>query len=281
MKKAIINADDFGLCVGINQGIEHAFTSGILTSATLIANHPGFDDAVRIARLHPDLRTGIHLSLLWGVPVSGAACVPTLVDRNGCFPDSPFVLSLRYASGRLRHTEIDTEFRRQLDRVLGAGLTPSHLDTHKHIHILPGVLDVMMELASQYGIGRIRVPHETSAPPGALATSPGARWKATLIRYLCRDMRNRLQKRGIRSTDHFRGISTMDAMNSATLIRILEHLPDGVTEIMTHPGCADPYVHRYASHVVQRQIELDALTDPHVRDAVERLGIELIGFDQL
>ena len=159
----IINADDFGLTPGVNRGILGAFRDGVLTSTTMLVNLRFFDEAVIIARDNPDLPVGIHLSLLWGRPVTDPARVPSLVERDGSFPRSLGVLARRYFMGRISEEEVKVELRSQVQKFLDAGLTPTHVDTHKHVHSLPGVLRAVTEVAREFGIERVRLPIEDVA----------------------------------------------------------------------------------------------------------------------
>ena len=155
MRRLLVNADDFGLSPGVNRGILAAFRDGILTSTTMLVNLPCFDDAVSLAVANPGLPVGIHLSLLWGSPVSDPATVPSLVERNGLFPRSLAVLVRRYFLGGLQLDQVRTEFRAQIERFKRAGLTPTHVDTHKHVHCLPGVLDALADVAKELSIQRV------------------------------------------------------------------------------------------------------------------------------
>ena len=144
----IINADDFGLSPGVNRGILHAFREGILTSTTLLANPGHFDDAVALARETPELPVGVHLSVLWGPPVTDPAQVPSLLERDGRFPRSLTELARRYFLGALSLEQVRIELRHQSTKVLDTGLVPTHLDTHKHVHCLPGILEAVITLES-------------------------------------------------------------------------------------------------------------------------------------
>ena len=132
MKTLIVNADDFGLTPGVNEGILRAFREGILTSTTLMANAPAFDDAVARTREHPDIDVGCHLVLVGGKSVAPPEEIPSLAKRNGDLPNTLFELVCRLWGGLVVEADIEREFRAQIERVIAAGITPSHLDTHKH-----------------------------------------------------------------------------------------------------------------------------------------------------
>lgn len=273
----IINADDFGLSPGVNRGIVEAFREGVLSSTTMLVNLPSFDEAVALARAHPALPVGIHLSLLWGRPVSPPAEVPTLVGPDGRFPRSLVALAWRYYLGRLSPSEVRAELRRQVRRFTGAGLRPTHVDTHKHVHALPGVLEAVIEVATEFGIGKVRCSREFSGG----AAAPAASAKRRLLAWLTRGTADRLRRAGLRTTDHFAGIEAMPCLNSAALCRILAALRPGVTEIMCHPGYQDQTAAEYSRTPPHREIELASLKDPTVRACLAEHAIRLMHWGEL
>lgn len=287
MQRVIINADDFGLSPGVNRGILAAFRHGVLTSTTMLVNLRSFDDAVELARQNPDLPTGIHLSLLWGLPVSAPSSVPSLVERDGYFPRSLTVLARRYFLGLLNFDHVRTEFRAQVERFRRAGLNPTHVDSHKHVHCLPGVLDALTDVVGEFGIRSVRLPLEDRlAPPAAQerqtrAPSTTSLAKSRVVGFLSRHGRNALERRGLRTTDHFVGIAYQDRLNGETLRDILSHLRDGVTEVMCHPGYDDDLAREYSSTPPHRDLELAALQDPAVKDILTVRGIQRISYNDI
>ncbi len=283
-KAVIINADDFGLSPGVNRGILSGFRNGILTSTTLLANLPSFDDAVSLARENPDLPVGVHLSLLWGRPVTDPSRIPTLVDRGGRFLTSARQLAARCILSRVSVQDITTEFRNQIRKVLDAGLHPTHLDTHKHIHCLPRIMRALISVAGRFGIDKVRLPSERST---SLRNGPHRRrcWRAlakrVVVRSLCRNVRADLRAAGIKTTDHFVGIAHSASLDTQALLDILRHLEQGVTEVMCHPGYIDGEMRRYTGSPPHREVELDALTDRQVRDYVNCGPVRLTHFGDL
>ena len=283
----IINADDFGLTPGVNRGIVSAFREGVLTSTTAMVNMRYFDEAVELARENPDLPVGIHLTLLWGRPVSNPAGVPSLVDREGRFPRSLGTLGRRYFLGHIEPEHLKAEFRAQIRKFQQAGLRPTHLDTHKHVHCLPGVLRAMLAVAREFDIRRIRFPVEQN-PAESDSDAPDlprSSWTATakrqLIRTLCARNRGELDAAGVRTTDHFVGIRYQDCLNSGTFSLILNTLGSGVTELMCHPGYNDEHLGEYSSVPPYREQELEGLKDPQVRKLVESRSIRLMHYGEL
>jgi hopanoid biosynthesis associated protein HpnK len=286
MKRLIINADDFGLSPGVNRGIVEAFRSGVLTSATTMVQFEHFDDAVRLARENPELPLGVHLSLLWGRPVSNPALVRSLVDREGRFPNTLTALAGRYATGRLSMSAVRAEFRRQIQKFVDAGLEPTHVDTHKHVHCLTGILECLVSVAAEFGVDRVRLPQEgrleehaerNGSPPAAGSSLTG-RLRLGAVRVLTRGHRRLLEIHGMRTTDHFLGIAWQSRLNSESIRFILRGVKHGVTELMCHPGYADTASDEFSTRPPDREAELRALTDPATRGAIEDHGIELVSY---
>jgi len=291
MKRLIINADDFGLSPGVNRGILEAFQKGVLTSTTMLVNLDHFAESVAIAKAHPELPVGIHLSLLWGRPVSPPESVPTLVSEDGTFPSDLTVLARRYYTGWLSLAEVRAEFAAQVRKLLAAGITPTHADSHKHIHCLPGIMRQIASVAREQGIERVRYPSERklrsrmngATQNGALA--PHVSWrgrsKSALIRFLARNHRSILAAAGLRTTDHFVGIAQAGAGDPDALRFVFEHLEEGVTELMCHAGYTDEAANRYSRRPPQRDRELAALLDARTREALRRCDVTLISYRDL
>lgn len=287
MKRVIINADDFGLSPGVNRGIVEAFEDGVLSSTTMLVNLGGFDDAVARARERPALPVGIHLSLLWGAPIADPEAVPSLVDGEGRFPTGVAPLARRYFLGRLSPEHVKSEFRAQIRRFVASGLTPTHADTHKHVHCLPGIMEALASVTAEFGIQKVRCPHEAGlgpAPPGGVA-HPEVSWKSRakrdLIRFFTRGHRDLMTSCGIRTTDHFVGIAFMETLNQEAFRFILQNVASGVTEIMCHPGYADEESDHFSRQSPRRERELQGLLDGEVRAEVEANAIELISYREL
>ncbi len=263
-RRLLVNADDLGLVDGVNRGIEQAFREGIVRSASLLVNAPGFDDALALIRRNPSLSIGVHLTLVGGdEPVSVRSTVPTLVDDEGRFPRSYGTFVARYAAAKSR--EIERELSAQVERVLAAGIFPVHLDTHQHLHLLPGIADIVIALARRYSIGRVRCPRGA----GGIMGPPVAVLAHTLGR--------KIERSGLEKCDHFEGFSRSGRLSQEALLGILGGLKGGTTELMVHPG-QDPSqaVSRYGWDMSWQQ-ELSALVSGPTRDAVRLGGIELIG----
>jgi hopanoid biosynthesis associated protein HpnK len=290
VKRLIVNADDFGLTAGVNAGIARAFREGILTSTTLMPNGEAFDHAVELARATPDLAVGIHLVAVGGRAVAPARDIPSLADARGSLPPSLVPFLARLACGAVRTEHIEREFRAQVARVLGAGVTPTHLDTHKHTHVHPRVMQALGRVAGDFGIRCVRNPFEgilASPAPGLAAP----RERATYLKQsaLCAAVRpgaprfRRLAARyRLRAPDHFRGVALTGLLDGDRLCRVIRSLPEGTTELMCHPGVRDDALERASTRLTrQRERDLGALLDPAVRRCLDAAGVSLISYRQL
>jgi hopanoid biosynthesis associated protein HpnK len=287
VKNLIVNADDLGWTDGVNRGIVEAFHHGIVTSASLLANGAAFAAAVEAARSAPGLGVGVHLNLSDGPPIADREIVTSLLNNDGEFAGGPESLLLRRARRRLVLAEVENEWDAQIQKVRDAGITPTHLDGHKHVHMLPGLFEITLRLAKRHGIGAIRVSLESSSLRAALAS--GARRNAGVImkqgmqarglKLLARDAREQAERAGISTADYFCGIAQTGKLTHEGVEQFLKSLPDGTTEFMCHPGYSDAALRKSPTRLQDsRQTELQILTDTGIRNLVASLGIRLIDY---
>ena len=287
MKRLVVNADDLGLTEGVNRGILEAHRRGILTSATLLANGAAFASGLALAREAPKLGVGVHLNLSDGRPVCDPSAVPSLVNQGGRFFGGPAVLARRILLGRVRFAEVERELGAQIEKVRNAGVQITHLDGHKHVHMLPGVFPIVVELARACGIGGVRAAVEQPVALGAmLRRHPGAATaivkqslRARALGWLAMDAHKQLWQAGLACPMYFFGITQTGFLDAAELEAILWNLPEGSSELMCHPGYADGALREAPTRLVaEREQELVALTRPETRKRVAALGIELINY---
>ena len=287
MKSLIVNADDLGWTEGVNRGIVEAHRNGIVTSASLLANGSAFASGVEVARSVPGLGVGVHLNLSDGPPVAARELVTSLVNDRGEFEGGPENLLLRVARGGLALHEVEQEWEAQIEKVRDAGIQLTHLDGHKHVHMLPGLFEIALRLAKRYGIGAIRVAHEASSLRAALSTGEELHTAAVLkqgvqargLKLLARDARELAERAGISTADYFCGIAQTGEMTKQGVAQLLRSLPDGTTELMCHPGYADQALRNTPTRLQgSRQTELQILTDVEIRNLVASQGIRLIDY---
>ena len=285
-RNLIVNADDLGWTAGVNRGVTEAHRNGIVTSASLLANGSAFAEAVELARKTRGLGAGVHLNLSDGPPTASREAVPTLVNASGEFEGGPDGLLLKIATRGLSMREVEMEWEAQISKVRGAGVEPTHLDGHKHVHMLPGLFEIALRLAKRHGIGAIRVSHEASGLRAALSTG-GLRAAVVLkqgvqargLKLLARDAREQADRAGVSTADYFCGIAQTGELTKEGVARLLRSLPEGTTELMCHPGYVDEALRKTATRLQDsREKEVGILTDTEIRNLVASQGIRLIDY---
>jgi hopanoid biosynthesis associated protein HpnK len=287
MKQLILNADDFGMTRGVNEGIIRAHRDGILTSATLMANGPEFDDAVVRAKLNPGLGVGCHLVLVGGPAVGPKEKISSLADENGNLPESLGLFVARLTAGFIRTKAIEREMRAQIEKIRAAGIEPTHLDTHKHTHAHPKVMESLARVGKALGITRVRKPMENlrdswqstrdanSSHTLELLAAAAARTVTPWFQAIVRNY-------GLLTPNNFLGLAMTGSLGPAALRRMIDTLPDGSSEIMLHPGICDDDLAKSGSRLqMHRHTEMSALLDPAVKSAVVERDIRLITYCEL
>jgi predicted glycoside hydrolase/deacetylase ChbG (UPF0249 family) len=246
-KLLIVNADDFGFTPDVNQGIIEAHRNGIVTAATLMAGGAAFDDAVALARATPTLDIGCHLVLVGGM---------SLAAPGRRLPASVAELVSALA---LRRISVYGELAAQVERILAAGLAPTHLDTHKHTHMLPSVALALAWISGEYRIPWVRRPLGFPLAGAYLAA--------------------RLRRGGCRMTDHFAGFRLTGRLEHVSLAGLIRRLPGGTTELMCHPGYLGVGLEAARTRLkASRQRELEALTSPAAKAAIRAAGVQLTNY---
>ena len=261
MKYLIPNADDFGYTRDVNEGIIYAHRQGILTATTLMATGAAFDHAVELARQNPSLDVGVHLVLVGG---------------DG-FPPTVAQLIQQIA---LRRVRIYDELAAQVRKVQSAGIRPSHLDTHKHTHLLPPVLNAVARIASEFQIPWVRRPFDFPLNGGSVPWQRQAVSKA--LGFARSGFHRVLNSYGCRTTDHFAGFQITGNYDATELARLVRHLPEGITEFMCHPGFCTSELQAARTRLKEsRRRELEALTSSQVRQAIEESNVTLARYGEI
>ena len=287
LRNLIVNADDLGWTEGVNRGIAEAHGNGIVTSASLLANGAAFASGVELARATPALGVGVHLNLSDGEPVADRELVTTLLNNRGELEGKPESLLLKLARRSVLLDEIEREWDAQIQKVRDAGIEPTHLDGHKHVQMLPGLFEIVLRLAKRHGIAAVRISHEESSLRAAL--SSGAKQKGTAVmkqgvqarglKLLARDAREQAERAGIAAADYFCGIAQTGELTRDGVLRLLEILPEGTTELMCHPGYVDAELAKSATRLqASRLTEVEILTNTHIRNLVASQGIRLVDY---
>lgn len=287
MRNLIVNADDLGWTEGVNRGIAEAHRNGIVTSASLLANGTAFESGLELALSTPALGVGVHLNLSDGEPVSPPELVTTLVSDQGELEGRPESLLMRLARRNISLGEVEREWDAQIQKVRDSGIQPTHLDGHRHVHMLPGLFEIALRLSKRHGVAAIRISHEESNLRVAL--SAGVKQKGTVVmrqgvqarglKLLAPEARAQAERAGIATADYFCGIAQTGELTPEGVQRLLEILPEGTTELMCHPGYVDDDLAKSATRLqASRETEVAILTDKGIRNLVASQGIRLIDY---
>jgi hopanoid biosynthesis associated protein HpnK len=285
VKRLIINADDFGLTAGVNRAIREAHTDGILTSATLMANGVAFTNAVALARSLPQLSIGCHVVLVDGSPVLAPDQVPSLMgQQQSSFRQNLSKFAVLSISNRLNGDEIEAEVTAQIRKLQVAGIAVTHVDTHKHTQIFPNVLRPLLRSAKACGVRAVRNAFEP-VRISLLAERPSLWKRISQVKFL--SSLARTFHKAVREADMFSPDGTLSIAATGVLDRklfrlLLENLPEGTWEFVSHPGYHDAELQSVRTRLKEsRAQELRLLTSPEAREIVSKNGIELISYREL
>jgi predicted glycoside hydrolase/deacetylase ChbG (UPF0249 family) len=284
--RLIINADDFGLTLGVNRAIAELHRAQVLTSATLMATGAAFDDAVAIAHANPSLGVGCHVVLTDGDPVSPPKSIPTLLGEDGkSFRTSLFDFMQALLRGTIREEEIEREALAQVKKLQQAGIAVTHLDTHKHTHLFPAVARPLLRVAQRCSIGAVRNPFE---PAWSSRLAPNA-FPRRLQFHILSILGKRsflslpqLSDGNVLTSDGTIGISATGQLDAAALHKILYAMPEGTWELVCHPGYNDAALSAITTRLrATREIERDALLQ-EIPQAIRTVsGLELIHYGEI
>lgn len=275
----VVTADDVGLHPGMTDGALAAHDCGLVTACSLSSCGAAFDEAVAALACRPGLDVGVHLTLVEEHPLSSAGDVPTLVGRDGRFhPGFPAFVA-RYALGAIALVEVEHEWRRQIGRVLGAGLKPVHLNSHQHLHALPRLFALAVRLAGEHGIPFVRIPGDPAAfrslRPRALAVRALDRLGRRARRHL-----DSAEPSPVRAVDRTVGVLVAGQLDEPTLLSVLADV-EGTAELVCHPGRGDADLARAFDWGYRWDAETAALRSPRAAAALTARGIELTRFSRL
>jgi predicted glycoside hydrolase/deacetylase ChbG (UPF0249 family) len=298
--RLIINADDFGLTSGVNRAIIEASRAGAITSTTLMANSSAFEEAVALAKSQPQLRVGCHVVLIDGEPLSSGlktlTCGKTTYGTGtngittsgaGRLKSSLKEFALAAIRKRLSQEEIRQEAEAQIRKIQAAGIAVTHIDTHKHTHILPQVLRPVLKAAKACGIRAVRNPFEPprARPRGMVLRTPSLWVRALPVRLLHRyaaEFSLAVKEAGMITTQGTVGIIVTGTLDQTLLNSTLQALPEGDWELVCHPGYVDADLQAAGTRLLEsRQTELQALTSDETRKSLTGKGIQLISYADL
>ena len=275
MKQLIITADDYGAAREINDAVEVAHLTGILTSASLMVGGSAAADAVVRARRMPSLRVGLHLVLVDGRPLLPGPLLPDLVDAGGHFRSDMIASGTAIFFNPRARAQLAAEIYAQFAAFRDTGLTLDHCNAHKHFHLHPTIGRLIVEIGRRFGLPAVRVPLEprnvlariepNTALPNAFATAPWAHL-----------LRRRLRSARILAPDHVFGLRWSGSMTKDRILGLIRHLPEGLSEIYVHPATRNGFPE--AATAYRYTEELSALLSPEVSVEARQPSVLLGGF---
>lgn len=291
MRRLIINADDFGMTSGVNRAIIESHRAGSVTSCTLMANAAAVEEAVALAAQAPSLEVGCHVVLVDGCPVSCADQVPSLIAATkgdqACFRPGIAQLALAAVSGKIQPVEVQKETSAQIERLQSRGINLCHVDCHMHSHILPVVSKAVLGAARDHGIRAVRNPFEPAWSVAATHKSSTLRsWnrsaQVTVLRALEPQFLKMVLDHGMKTTNGTIGIAVTGLLDSDLLKRLLDAMPEGTWELVTHPGYNDSDLAKARTELKQsRAVESELLRSTRTLDLLRNRGIQLISYCEL
>ncbi|MFY9845127.1 MAG: ChbG/HpnK family deacetylase [Terriglobales bacterium] len=300
VRRLIVNADDFGLTVGVNRAIVETHLGGVVSSATLMANGPAFDDAVTVARSAPKLSVGCHVVLVDGTPVLPPGALDTLLAIRSADPEKFYsslsAFAARAMFGGFDRDHLVAEVTAQIRKIQATGIQVTHLDTHKHAHVFPEILVALLRAARICGVRAIRNPIvPVKALPARLFKGKPHLWKrygqVRMLHTFSRQFRDRTKRAGLLTPDGVIGVietgaldtpkdSTVDKSGYSSLLRqTLASLPEGTWEFVCHPGYNDADLRAASTRLLEsRDEERRLLTSPELRHFLDEQKIQVISY---
>jgi predicted glycoside hydrolase/deacetylase ChbG (UPF0249 family) len=278
--RLVVNADDFGVSERVNSGIAQAHSEGIVTATSLMAVGRAFEHAVRLSQTVPALDVGVHLTVVAGRPLLPDDT--SLAGADGRFPPGAGAFARRWLTGRVRTSDVEAEWSAQIERVLETGIRVSHLDSHQHVHLLPGLFDLTRNLAARCGIPFVRVPVEGWRLDRPISIHGASRLlgSGVLRAFAAAGGLRRARQTGLRPP-RFLGFLDGGRLDLLRLRRLLAGLRPGETyELMCHPGLT-PEEEDLRRWGYRHEEELHALASPSIRTDIAALGIHLCSFKDL
>jgi hopanoid biosynthesis associated protein HpnK len=271
VRRLIVNADDFGLSSSVNEAVIRAHREGILTTASLMTNESGFDEAVKLAKENSKLGVGLHLTLLMGHSALQPKKIPGLVNSHGEFSNSPVGIGMNYFFKRNLREQLRAEIHAQFAKFHETGLPLDHVNGHLHLHLHPVIFKIMMEDSEKLRIRHLRLTRDCLSRNRKMSRG---HWfyrisHAAIFEFLSSRARKVLAQKKIRHAQITFGLLQNSRVDEDYILKLLPELPSGDSELYSHPSLGE-FKH-----------EFDALISPRVKEQIKKLGIELIRYQDL
>jgi chitin disaccharide deacetylase len=284
LKQLIITGDDFGISPEVNEAIERAHLQGVLRSTSLMVAAPAFQDAVDRARRLPALGVGLHVVLVNGRPVLSSDRIPDLVDERGEFFTDLVAAGFKFFFHPRVRAQLEAEIRAQFDRFASTGLRLDHVDAQCHMHVHPTVFALLLQIGKEYGMPGIRIPREPFLLSYRAAGNDGFGKRlgnSLLTGPWLALMRMRARRSGVACNDYAFGVNDPGDMTETRVVKMIDALPDGITEMLFHPATGPfPNADAGTEHF-EWAAELAALTGGRMREAIARRGAGQVTYSEL
>lgn len=281
----IVNADDFGLSRGINEGIIEGHKKGFITSASISANGEFFEDAVLSAKNNPGLDVGLHITLIEERPVSRPETVKSMLGANGLFFGKNYQFLFRYFLGKIKKNEIEKEIRAQFEKALTCGIRLTHVDSHRHIHMLPGILKIVIKLCREYNVYSLRFPYEPVISHNrcqGFLNNIYRRLIQLTINLFCLISTGIINKYDLKICAGCRGLLNSGNINLQVFKKIVNSLKGGRYEAVFHPALSDEnLIIKYGHWNYNWAADMATLTSLRARDFLEDKGVKIISFSEV
>ncbi|MFM7084057.1 MAG: hopanoid biosynthesis-associated protein HpnK [Hyphomicrobium sp.] len=270
MRNLIINADDFGNALSINEAVEEGYNAGIISSASLMVSGDAYEDAVRRILKIKHIGVGLHLTLLDGIPVLPPDLLPNLVSKNGKFFNNPISLGIKLFFSKRMQKQAEIEIEAQFKKFMEIGIEIDHVNSHMHFHMHPNIIKILGKLLPKYGDPPVRVPYETFVKRSdlGLLNTITRRLISFFLKFQNRPLKKVIHKLGILSNNSIFGLFDTGNMDEAKFIHFLHHLPNGITEIYFHPASNALNGHEKLPKNYQVLKERQAITSPKVKETL-------------
>lgn len=273
-RHVIFSADDFGMSIEVNEGIERAYHEGVLTTTSLMVAAPAIEDALKRARTMPDLRIGLHLVVIEGDSVLR---LPAITDIKGWFGCDQLRLGVQYFFSPSAHSALKQEITAQFEAFRKTGLRLDHANAHKHMHLHPTIGHLLLQIGKDYGLQAVRTPSE---PVQILGEGPPTLSEKTLY-YWTRLLRSQIRHAGMKTNDHCFGLKWSGQMTAEKIRHLLPALPPGLSEIYFHPATAQNRQMAELMPGYHQEGELEALCAASTKDTIEKAGLRSVGWADL
>ena len=270
-KRLIVNADDFGLSASVNAAVIRAHREGILTSASLMVNEAGFDEAVKLAKENPKLGVGLHLTLLQGRSTLPPEKIPGLVNSRGEFSNSAVAAGMKYFFKPSLVEQLRAEIHAQFEKFHSTGLPLDHVNGHLHLHLHPVIFKILMDDSEKLGIRHLRLTRDCLARSRKISSGHFFYKVSHTAIFECLSGRARktLAGKKIRHAQITFGLLQDSRVDENYILQLLPELPPGDSELYSHPSLGE-FKH-----------EFDALVSPRVKEMINKLGVGLIRYQDL